>query len=85
MQNQLRVGGVRPNLTPGASQFGGEVRTGSIIEAVVEDIEVKRALLKKVEAVRRPGTIVTTNTSGLPVTKIAEGFGGDFRRNWFAR
>src|SRR2546423_1774088 len=32
-----------------------------IIEAVVEDLDLKRALLKKVEAVRRPGTIVTTN------------------------
>ncbi len=35
------------------------------------------------EAVRKPGTIVTTNTSGLPVGKIAEGFSDDFRRNWF--
>ena len=54
-----------------------------IIEAVVENLEVKRALLKKVEAVRKPGTIVTTNTSGLPVAKIAEGFSEDFRRSWF--
>jgi 3-hydroxyacyl-CoA dehydrogenase len=54
-----------------------------IIEAVVENLEIKRALLKKVEAVRRPGTIVTTNTSGLPVAKIAEGFSDDFRRSWF--
>ena len=54
-----------------------------IIEAVVEDLEVKRALLRKVEAARRPGTIVTTNTSGLLVAKIAEGFTGDFRRHWF--
>ncbi|MFB3916454.1 MAG: 3-hydroxyacyl-CoA dehydrogenase NAD-binding domain-containing protein [Terriglobales bacterium] len=54
-----------------------------ILEAVVEDIQVKRSLLKKVEAVRRPGTIVTTNTSGLPVARIAEGFGDDFRRHWF--
>jgi 3-hydroxyacyl-CoA dehydrogenase len=54
-----------------------------IIEAVVEDLEIKRALLKKVEAVRKPGTIVTTNTSGLPVSKIAEGFSEDFRRSWF--
>ena len=44
-----------------------------VIEAVVENLEIKRALLKKVEAVRRPGTVVTTNTSGLPV-RIAEGF-----------
>src|SRR5437868_7168758 len=54
-----------------------------IIEAVVENLDLKRALLKKVEAVRKPGTIITTNTSGLPVGKIAEGFSDDFRRSWF--
>ncbi len=54
-----------------------------IIEAVVENLEIKRSLLKKVEAVRKPGTIITTNTSGLPVAKIAEGFSADFRRAWF--
>jgi len=54
-----------------------------VIEAVVEDLELKRALLRKVEAVRTPGTIVTTNTSGLPIHEIAEGFGDEFRRNWF--
>jgi 3-hydroxyacyl-CoA dehydrogenase len=54
-----------------------------IIEAVVENLEIKRALLRKVEAIRKPGTIVTTNTSGLPVGKIAEGFSVDFRRLWF--
>src|SRR5581483_3738909 len=54
-----------------------------IIEAVLEDLNVKRALLQKVEAVRRAGTIVTTNTSGLPVASIAQGFSADFRRSWF--
>jgi len=54
-----------------------------IIEAVVENLDLKRALLKKVEAIRKPGTIITTNTSGLPVGKIAEGFSEDFRRSWF--
>jgi 3-hydroxyacyl-CoA dehydrogenase len=54
-----------------------------IIEAVVENLELKRALLRKVEAIRKPGTIVTTNTSGLPVGKIAEGFSDDFRKSWF--
>jgi 3-hydroxyacyl-CoA dehydrogenase len=54
-----------------------------IIEAVVENLEIKRALLKKVEAVRKPGSIITTNTSGLPVAKIAEGFSDNFRRSWF--
>jgi len=54
-----------------------------IIEAVVENLEIKCGLLKRVESVRKPGTIITTNTSGLPVAKIAEGFSPDFRRLWF--
>jgi 3-hydroxyacyl-CoA dehydrogenase len=54
-----------------------------IIEAVVENLDIKWSLLKKVEAIRKPGTIVTTNTSGLPVGKIAEGFSDEFRRAWF--
>jgi 3-hydroxyacyl-CoA dehydrogenase len=54
-----------------------------IIEAVVENLEIKRALLEKVETVRGAGTIITTNTSGLPVAKIAEGFSESFQRSWF--
>ena len=54
-----------------------------IIEAVIEDLDLKRELLRKVDAVRKPGTIITTNTSGLPVAKISEGFSDDFRRCWF--
>ncbi|HEX3106291.1 MAG TPA: 3-hydroxyacyl-CoA dehydrogenase NAD-binding domain-containing protein, partial [Terriglobales bacterium] len=54
-----------------------------IIEVVVEDLDIKRSLLKKVEQFRKPGTIITTNTSGLPVARIAEGFSADFRKAWF--
>jgi 3-hydroxyacyl-CoA dehydrogenase len=54
-----------------------------IIEAVAENLEIKRSLLKRVEAVRKPGSIITTNTSGLPVASIAEGFSDDFRKHWF--
>jgi len=54
-----------------------------IIEAVVEDLEIKRRLLRRIEAIRKPGTIITTNTSGLPVAKIVEGFSDEFRRHWF--
>jgi 3-hydroxyacyl-CoA dehydrogenase len=53
-----------------------------IIEAVAEDLEIKRKLLERVEAVRKPGTIVTSNTSGLPIRRIAEGRSEDFRRHW---
>src|SRR6266700_4210526 len=62
--------------------LGKLVEVNWIVEAVVENLEIKRALLKSVEAARKPGTIITTNTSGLPVGKIAEGFSDDFRRCW---
>src|SRR2546430_13065147 len=52
-----------------------------IVEAVVENLEIKRGLLKKVEAVRRPGRSITTNTSGLPVEKTAQGFPDELRRS----
>lgn len=53
-----------------------------IIEAVAEDLEIKRRLFERVEAVRKPGTIITTNTSGLPIRLIAEGRTQDFQQNW---
>ena len=54
-----------------------------IIEAVLENLEVKQTLLRKIEAVRKPGTIVSTNTSGLSVGKIIEGFSDELRSCWF--
>src|SRR5665213_269752 len=54
-----------------------------IIEAVAEDMEIKRALLDKVAHHVRPDAIVTTNTSGLPVALIAKELPEDFRRRWF--
>ncbi len=53
-----------------------------ILEAVVERLDVKRSLLERVDAVRRPGTIVSSNTSGIPLTTIAEGRSDDFGRHW---
>jgi 3-hydroxyacyl-CoA dehydrogenase len=54
-----------------------------IIEAVAENLEIKRALLKKVNAFRRADAIITTNTSGLPVWQIAEGMDASFKKHWF--
>ena len=51
-----------------------------VIEAVVEQLDVKRALFERVESIIRPGTIVSTNTSGLSVEQIATGRGEAFRR-----
>ncbi len=54
-----------------------------IIEAVVERLDVKRDLMKRIDAVRREATIVTTNTSGLPISQICQGLSDDFRRHFF--
>jgi 3-hydroxyacyl-CoA dehydrogenase len=53
-----------------------------IIEAVVERLEIKRDVLARVDAARRPGTIVSSNTSGIPIALLAEGRSDDFRRHW---
>jgi 3-hydroxyacyl-CoA dehydrogenase len=53
-----------------------------IIEAVAESLEIKRKLFERVEAVRKPGTIVTSNTSGLPIHVISEGRSEDFQQHW---
>jgi 3-hydroxyacyl-CoA dehydrogenase len=53
-----------------------------IIEAVAENLEIKRGLFARVESVRKPGTIVTSNTSGLPIHLIAEGRSDDFQQHW---
>jgi 3-hydroxyacyl-CoA dehydrogenase len=53
-----------------------------VLEAVVERIDVKRALLEKVAAACRPDAVLTTNTSGIPVSAIAEGWPPERRRRW---
>jgi 3-hydroxyacyl-CoA dehydrogenase len=53
-----------------------------IIEVVAENLEIKRNLLERVEQHRKPGTIVTTNTSGLPIHLVADGRSDDFQRHW---
>jgi 3-hydroxyacyl-CoA dehydrogenase len=53
-----------------------------ILEAVVERRDVKRALLERLDGVRRPGSIASSNTSGIPIAELAEGRSEDFRRHW---
>ena len=53
-----------------------------ILEVVAENLEIKRELLARVETVRKPGTIVTSNTSGLPIHLVAEGRSEDFKQHW---
>jgi 3-hydroxyacyl-CoA dehydrogenase len=53
-----------------------------IIEVVAENLEIKRKLLARVAQYRKPGAIITTNTSGLPVHLIAEGMSEEFQQHW---
>ena len=53
-----------------------------IIEAVVERLDIKRGLLENVDAKRRAGSIVSSNTSGIPIAALAEGRSDDFRQHW---
>ncbi|MBI4442496.1 MAG: enoyl-CoA hydratase/isomerase family protein [Acidobacteria bacterium] len=53
-----------------------------VIEAVAEDLEIKRNLLGRIVALRRPGTVVSTNSSGLSVERMASEFPPEFRRHW---
>jgi 3-hydroxyacyl-CoA dehydrogenase len=64
------------------TDLAGIAQVDWIIEAVVEQLDVKRSLLGRVDAVRRPGTIVSSNTSGIPIAALAEGRSDDFRRHW---
>jgi len=53
-----------------------------ILEAVVENLDLKRELWRKVEGVRRADAIVSTNTSGIPLAQISDGFSPAFRRHF---
>ncbi|MEO8594778.1 MAG: 3-hydroxyacyl-CoA dehydrogenase NAD-binding domain-containing protein [Candidatus Solibacter sp.] len=53
-----------------------------IIEAVAEDLEIKRSLWRRVAALRARGSIVSTNTSGIPLAQLSEGFDHEFRQHF---
>lgn len=53
-----------------------------VIEVIVEDLAAKRALMQRIDAARADQTIVSTNTSGIPVGSIAEGFSDGFRQHF---
>lgn len=54
-----------------------------VIEAVTENLSIKREILAKITPFLKPGVILTTNTSGLPVASIAEQLTPELRRSWF--
>jgi len=53
-----------------------------VIEAIVENLDAKRDLWHRVETIRKPDSILSTNTSGIPLAKISAGFSAAFRTNF---
>ncbi len=53
-----------------------------VVEAIVEQLAPKKQLMARIEEVRRPGSIVSTNTSGIPIKEIAAGRSDDFKAHF---
>ncbi len=53
-----------------------------IIEVVVERLDIKKIIYEKVEQFRKPGTLITSNTSGIPIHMLSEGRSADFKQHF---
>jgi 3-hydroxyacyl-CoA dehydrogenase len=62
--------------------FGWVGQADWIVEAISERLDLKRQLMARIEAERRPCSIVSTNTSGIPIREIAEGRSEDFKAHF---
>lgn len=53
-----------------------------VIEVVVENLEIKKKIFDEVEKLRKPGTLVTSNTSSIPIHLMSEGRSNDFQKHF---
>lgn len=53
-----------------------------VIEVVVENLDIKKKVFEQVEQFRKPGTLITSNTSGIPIHLMAEGRSEDFKKHF---
>ncbi len=53
-----------------------------VVEAIIERLDLKQALYRRIEAVRRPGTAVSSNTSTIPLRDLTDGMGEAFARDF---
>ena len=53
-----------------------------VMEVVVENLDIKKSLFEKVEKFRKPGTLITSNTSGIPIHLMIEGRSEDFQKHF---
>jgi len=62
--------------------FGAVADADWICEAIIEDLKIKQALMVRMDEVRKPNAIVSTNTSGIPIHAIAEGRSKEFKKHF---
>jgi 3-hydroxyacyl-CoA dehydrogenase len=62
--------------------FGAVTEADWICEAIVENLKIKQELMARIDEVRKPSAIVSTNTSGIPVTSIADGRSMEFKKHF---
>ena len=62
--------------------FEAVAKADWVIEAIVENLEIKRQLMARIDGVRQPHAIISTNTSGIPVAQIAQGRSEGFRQHF---
>jgi 3-hydroxyacyl-CoA dehydrogenase len=62
--------------------FGVVAEADWVCEAIVENLKIKQKLMARIDEVRKPNGIVSTNTSGIPVSAIAEGRSKEFRKHF---
>ncbi len=53
-----------------------------VIEVIIEDLKIKQGLYEKVDALRKPGSLITSNTSGIPIHLLSEGRSEDFQKHF---
>jgi 3-hydroxyacyl-CoA dehydrogenase len=53
-----------------------------VIEAIVENLKIKQQLMARIDKIRKPESIISTNTSGIPVKDIAEGLSDSFKKHF---
>lgn len=73
--SRIRVGNVEVD-------FGLLADCDWIVEVVLERLDIKQDLYRRVAAVRRPDAIVSSNTSTIPLARLVEGLPEDFRRHF---
>ena len=62
--------------------FGAIAEADWVCEAIIENLKIKQDLMARIDEVRKPNAIVTTNTSGIPVKAIAEGRSKEFKKHF---